>query len=287
MDEAICRIGIISDSHAGIHHDGGWNQPVWIGGEETLFERLGKWRVANKVDFVIHCGDVAEPGSIGKGIELLAGLGCPVAAVRGNHDIMSPIQYGEWQRELSPHPQVQFGDSVFENELCDVVLLNNQWFDRRNTPQWHWETSPVGWLDDTQLNWLETVLAARTDRPAIVVVHYPLDMTPPYPIPKEFAKHNEEYSRKLNEIFDRHDRVKLVASGHFHCTTDRKTGERLHVTTAAFSEAPFQVRLIEISRTKLQVKTDQLYQTGDPVCPDPAKNHLNGYGQEYTLDVKP
>lgn len=167
MEQTLCKIGVLTDSHVGIRQDNGWNQPVWVGGEETLFERLSEWKAANNVDFFIHCGDVAEPGSTKKAIRLLASLGCPVAAVRGNHDIIAPACYKDWRDGLLPYPTLQFGDSVFENEHCDVILLNNQWFDSNSKPQWHWETSPVGWLNDGQLNWLDSALASRKDRSTV------------------------------------------------------------------------------------------------------------------------
>lgn len=283
MEEVLCRIGIISDTHVGIQHDGGWNQPVWLGGEETLFPRLEQWRSANNVDFIIHCGDVAEPDSIEQGVRLLDSLGCPVAAVRGNHDIMQPIHYEGWRNELSGSTNTQFGDSVFENEHCDVFLLNNQWFDAKNTAQWHWEVSPVGWLNSGQLNWLDQSLSQRDDKPAIVVVHYPLGIVPPYRIPPEFKKHNLEYERTLNELFDRHERVKIVASGHFHRTSTQDLDKRLHLTTAAFSEAPFQVRVLEIAHSRLNVRTEDLHQRGDPVSPMPHKRFLNGDGKAYEV----
>jgi hypothetical protein len=143
----------------------------------------------------------------------------------------------------------------------------------------------VGCLDEKQLEWLDAVLAARTDRPAIVVLHYPLDITPPYRLPPGFTKLNDEYSRKLHEIFDKHDRVKIVASGHFHCTTTNQVGGRLHLTTAAFSEAPFQVRLLEVTHSKITVKTVELHDPSDRVAPVQSKRHLNGTNQEFSIPL--
>ena len=281
-----CKIGIIADSHIGISHDGGWNQPIWRGreGEEILFSRLREWRIQNQVDFIIHCGDIAEPHAIRRGVNLLNSLGCPVASVRGNHDITQPAHYTDWSKNVPRAANLHFADSVYENEFCDVVLLNNQWIDRQGKPQWHWETAPVGWMNDQQLVWLDGVLGQRNDRPAIVVMHYPLDIIPPYPISEAGRKAHEEYCQKVNEILDRHERVKLVASGHFHCTTNPVTPSgRMHLTTAAFTEAPFQVRLVEIYSDRMTIETHQLHQPGDPVSPRPERRHLNGDNLTHTV----
>jgi hypothetical protein len=87
----------------------------------------------------------------------------------------------------------------------------------------------------------------------------------------------------MHDIFDRHPRVKIVNSGHFHCNTTRIVSSRLHLTTAAFSYAPFQVRLLEVFDSKIRVSTEHILKSDDPLQVDIRKLHLIGDGCSYEI----
>lgn len=114
-------------------------------------------------------------------------------------------------------------------------------------------------------------------------MHYLLDSTPPCAILDKFFQHNQEFSKKMHDIFDRHPRVKIVTYGHFHSNTTRIVSNRLHLTSTAFSKAPFQVRLLEVFDSEIRVNTEHLLKSDDPLQVELSKLHLIGDGRSYEI----
>ena len=50
--------------------------------------------------------------------------------------------------------------------------------------------------------------------------------------------------RLLRELLERHPRVRVVATGHNHCTVAHRYGTRVHLSTSSLIEPPFDFRLL-------------------------------------------
>jgi 3',5'-cyclic-AMP phosphodiesterase len=69
-----------------------------------------------------------------------------------------------------------------------------------------------GELDNASLEWLDTVLAASTTRPALLFLHHPPFITGIVHMDVQNLRNADD----LAGILNRHPRVRLVAAGHVH-----------------------------------------------------------------------
>ncbi len=264
------RIAYLTDSHLGADGRGYHQQACWVGGLKTIMRRLGDLLCEHEVDLVIHGGDMVDDARtelIGPALDQLAALGRPVLGCLGNHDVCAPDAMALWTNEVGRHAGITLADAHREFDECDVYVLNNYWDDGRG-PVLYWDPAPPyryqPCVTDEQLAWLDSHLAKRHDRLAIIAVHTQLDRVPASD-PRLHDYIPRAYPAALNELFDRHRHVRLVLSGHCHVTALADHGQRVHLTTAATCEIPFHVRLIEIHDRGINVETHELGPAPDDV----------------------
>ncbi len=169
---------------------------------ERLVEEIN--RLPAQLDFVLHTGDVAGQLSasedyhyIGK---VLSAIRYPICYVPGNHDV------GEaFQRVLLGRSGAY--DHVFEQKGVQIVCL-----DSNGTQPPH-----SGWLDEAQLEWLESICAAQDERPLVVVLHH-------HPFPMgvrwmdEVGLLNGEAMHQI--LLKARQRLRGVFFGHVHYAMD-------------------------------------------------------------------
>jgi len=132
-------------------------------------------------------------------LHLLRPLELPLAVIPGNHDARAPMRLAFPQQ---PYARRE-GAAHFLREVgpLDLVFLDS--------------TVPgeaYGTLDDVALAWLETILAAAPQRPAILFLHHPPFVTGI----AHMDRQNLRNASALAAIVARHARVRLVAAGHVH-----------------------------------------------------------------------
>lgn len=257
------RIAYFTDIHLGASGNGYHMQPYWIAGGTDLMTRFSQWVHDNAVELVICGGDLVEhpeESAVRDGVERLADLGKPVLIALGNHDLASPEAWNLWQRVVDGQDRVTLADDHLELDDSDLYLLNNHW-DDGDGPGMYWDPAPPyrhqPCLADAQLDWLDKRFTRHHDRPAIVVVHSQLDPVPPN-APKLEDYIPPEYPTRLNAVLDKHPHCRLVLTGHCHVTTAAGHGQRVHLTTGALGEAPYEFRLLEVTERVIAVSTETL-----------------------------
>jgi 3',5'-cyclic-AMP phosphodiesterase len=134
--------------------------------------------------------------------ELLAPLKIQFAAIPGNHDsrelmraALPGLGYAQTNGALN---------SVRKIGEADIVLLDS------SVPG-----AAHGELDNASLEWLDTVLAASTTRPALLFLHHPPFITGI----THMDVQNLRNAADLAALIRKHPRVRLVAAGHVHRAT--------------------------------------------------------------------
>lgn len=164
---------------------------------------LAAWPV--KPAAIIVNGDLALkeglPGdyaTLGKTINPLRAL-APVHLNLGNHDARENFWQGlpADDAKSKPVPQRQCG--VFESARANWFLLDS--LDKTN--------STLGKLGAAQLEWLSCELAARSDKPAIIVSHHNLQ-TPGWVDGLKLE------TTAVEELFAQHRQIKAFIFGHTH-----------------------------------------------------------------------
>jgi Icc protein len=153
-------------------------------------------------DLVVISGDLADTpteAEYGRLKGLLAELKFPFVAIPGNHDSR------ELMRAAFPeHPYATPSGPLNQHirlEALDLLLLDS------SVP-----AEPQGELEKPTLEWLETMLSAWPDRPALLFLHHPPFLTGI----GHMDRQNLRNAADLAPIIKRHPRVQLIASGHVH-----------------------------------------------------------------------
>lgn len=153
-------------------------------------------------DFVVISGDLADTPTSEEYQHLerlLAPLKLPFASVPGNHD----------SRELmrTAYPSSSYASASgplnqkIEVNALDLMLLDSSVHGK-----------PHGELEEGTLQWLDAMLAASRDRPALLFLHHPPFKTGIWHMDRQNLLNASEFA----PILRRHPRVQLVATGHVH-----------------------------------------------------------------------
>jgi 3',5'-cyclic-AMP phosphodiesterase len=130
---------------------------------------------------------------------LLSSLTLPLLVIPGNHDNREEFRraFADQKYAANTGPANQ----LVRVEDVDLVLLDS------SVPG-----KPHGFLDVSTLDWLASVLALSSARPAFVFLHHPPFRTGI----AHMDRQNLHNADDLVAIIGRHPRVQLVACGHVH-----------------------------------------------------------------------
>jgi calcineurin-like phosphoesterase family protein len=245
-------------------------QPFWRGEAGVLFDRIG--RAAEQSDAIVFTGDATHGGGkaeAGLFFDLLAkaARGKPVFMVLGNHDVVNPRWKEHFYDQAGRFSNITIADGIYPLGDIDVLLMHCGYVtaDNRVEPGWHPEIFPMPGLSDESAAQFDAALAAGT-RPIIAATHCPTHLLPPSA--SGFAGYvgsgMDDYRAKLNGLLDRHPQVRCMLSGHIHFNSSRVYGNgRVHQSLASVAEYPCQVRLVEMTPTKLESRLINLAAESD------------------------
>jgi Icc protein len=159
-----------------------------------------------RVDFVLHTGDVwndpQSPDDYSDAKSIFDQFKYPVYYLPGNHDNVRDLQ-----RILCGRDPLEPFDYQFESNGVQVVCL-----DSNGTTPPH-----SGWVDDKQLQWLDSVCTLDDNRPLVVALHHhPILLDVPW-IDRLAVLNGESFHSILLKA--RH-RLRGVFYGHIHHTVD-------------------------------------------------------------------
>src|SRR6185295_13880231 len=130
---------------------------------------------------------------------LLAPLKLPFASVPGNHDSR------ELMRTAYPSASYAFASGPLNQKIeingLDLLLLDSSVHGK-----------PHGELEEATLVWLDAMLAASRDRPALLFLHHPPFKTGIWHMDRQNLLNASEFA----PIMQRHPRVQFLATGHVH-----------------------------------------------------------------------
>jgi 3',5'-cyclic-AMP phosphodiesterase len=156
-------------------------------------------------DFVVISGDLADtpnPEEYEHLKRLLAPLRWPFAGIPGNHDSR------ELMRAAFPSARYAFASGALNQKIevgsLDLLLLDS------SVPG-----KPQGLLEAPTLQWLDAALASSADRPAVLFLHHPPFIAGIWHMDRQNLRNADD----LAAIVRRHERVRIVATGHVHRAT--------------------------------------------------------------------
>lgn len=146
------------------------------------------------VNSIFHTGDLAQapvPETYETYINFMNSLGVPYYQIPGNHD----------KAEFFPFHHNQNQVHAIKIGFWTVILLNSA-----VKGQVH------GWIEDEQLQQLDTLLAEHKNQHIIITCHHhPLEMDSRW-----IDNHKLKNSESFCEIFKKYSNIKMVLFGHVH-----------------------------------------------------------------------
>ncbi|MFA6929255.1 MAG: metallophosphoesterase [Lentisphaeria bacterium] len=246
----------LADTHIGGSDVQGYRQQErYLRYVNELFHLLSEWLNQHpEVLFLIHGGDLVDDGTPENILltrDLFATLPLPCYLSLGNHDLTCANSLSQWL-QLAPDffPQRQADYSLMREDIR-LDFLCAQW---GNKPcLWDPSEEQIPTFTDQQLALLRNGLEGKR---RILITHAPpcgLPATqtglqnPLHPPAGNFQTVLENLAKEL--------KLDLILGAHNHMDLAVKSDPAFFVTTAAFTETPFEFKLFEITKDILSMCT--------------------------------
>ncbi|HOX38900.1 MAG TPA: metallophosphoesterase [Candidatus Brocadiia bacterium] len=290
------RLIYFTDTHIGAGADAWGQQPTCAHLLPQLLSRLREWLIRNPADLVLHGGDCTDAGNADQRryeLEFARSLPVPFRICLGNHDLRRPDSLGGWLsecREFFGENATSGGDYVVDLGPAALIVLTTRWQRQTVAPGFHWPDEGVMWasFSDEQYEWLENRLERLRGRPAILAMHETLNPLPPRLTGLTEAIHAPPgpHIQRMRDFINSHPQVRLVLSGHCHATCATRDGGCVLLTTSAFFEPPFQVRVITVSEGQIEATIAYPIDIGDlDVRIDEGKRWSAGQWEDWTARI--
>jgi hypothetical protein len=235
-------------------------QPFWRGESKTLFTRLGQ--VIQKTDAIVFTGDATHGGGRAEAALFfehlsIAAADKPVFMVLGNHDVVNPAYADHFYHQAQQYKNIRFTDGTHPLGPIDVLIMQAGYVsaDHKVTNGWDSKIFPVPGISDESLTQLGAALAVNPDRPVVALTHCPTHFLPPTAagFAPFVAPGMEAYRHRVNGLLDAHPRVKCLLAGHIHFNSVHVAPNgRVHQSLASFGEYPCQVRVVDVTSSKIE-----------------------------------
>ena len=268
------RFVYLTDTHIGATNTAGYRQqPRYADQLPVLLACLDDWIRAQEepVAFMLHGGDMVETASpvLVQAAAATFRLSVPVYLSLGNHDLTTRSALDLWLQEAPEFfPE---GDPAF--------TLSGEGWHLHVVPS-HWCDIPYFWEDTQQprilpehLARLEVALAAETRATHLLCTHAEIVGVPPEQTGFDMPYHAPPPGLRdeVRDLIARYPQIKGVLGGHSHINTHGLVAQAHAVTASAFTETPFEFKLVEVTRDQLRMQTVSLLSAA-------------GFGTDYRWD---
>jgi predicted phosphodiesterase len=258
------RFGIISDLHIALPETIE-NNPhrfhlveVSIPALEAALAHL----ISLDLDFLLLPGDLTQDGEIVNHQWLanrLAKLPFPTYVIPGNHDVPDLIAT-KTTIALKDFPSYyhEYGYQNKQQLYYSKEILPGVQLIALNSNNFNAEGKQIGYLDKTQLCWLEETLTTLEDKLVLVTIHHNIIEHFPqqkyHPLGQRYMLDN---AANLLEILQKH-RVKVIFTGHLHVQDIALSQNICEICTGSLVSYPHPYRVVEINNEdrNLQIKVE-------------------------------
>lgn len=247
------RFGIISDLHIALPETIE-NNPhrfhlveVSIPALEAALAHL----ISLDLDFLLLPGDLTQDGEIVNHQWLanrLAKLPFPTYVIPGNHDVPDLIAT-ETTIALKDFPSYyhEYGYQNKQQLYYSKEILPGVQLIALNSNNFNAEGKQIGYLDETQICWLEETLTTLEDKLVLVTIHH--NIIEHFPKQKYHplgARYMLDNAATLLETLQKHQ-VKLIFTGHLHVQDIARWQNIYEICTGSLVSYPHPYRVVELN----------------------------------------
>ncbi len=262
--EAMTRFVCITDSHWGVEksvfNDVNYHvQEGYPERAEEIIDALASYIKAEKIDFVIHCGDIINAASaelIKKALEMFSCLPVPMYLCLGNHDVADP-EAKDWWLQYAPgfFPERELNFTLNCDD-CSIHIVPNQW----GEGVYEWISDQTASLLPQQKEFLEDALSRDTDRLHFIVTHSQVHAIDAAQVGPFMARHCPDgaFTAYFAGLTKQHPHLRAVIAGHTHHNMYVLHENCHYVTTSSLLEAPFDCKVFTIDGKHIDMHTHSL-----------------------------
>ncbi len=287
------KVLYLTDTHFGAP-EGAWGQqPTHPHLVPQLLTDLSEWIKVNPADLVLHGGDCIDAGTVEQQrafCKIAQAFSVPFKVCLGNHDLRTPESLLHWLKDypaLFGEQVTATGDYVVDFGPAALVVVTNCWGPETRH---YWPEDGLQWagLSHDQYRWLNHQMKRLGGKSVILALHETLFPLPPRLTGQDLPIHDPPgpHVKKIRAFIEAHRRIRLVLSGHCHATCKTYDNRCVHLTTAAYFEPPFQVRIITVGEATIDVTVAHPVDVNRyPVRIDEKKLWSAGRWQDWTVSV--
>jgi hypothetical protein len=268
------RFIFLTDTHLGAANDEGYRQqPRYVDRLPDLLHCLDTWirKQDEPVAFILHGGDMVDMASqplLEAAAEAFR-LSVPVYLSLGNHDLTTPDALDRW---LHTAPEFFPGEDpafTLSGEGWQLHVVPSQWGDI----PYFWDEVQRPHILPAHLARLEAALLAEPEMAHLLCTHAEVVAVPPDQTGFDDLYHapSPDLRSIVVDLVERYPQIKGVFGGHSHINTRGTVAHAHGITASAFTETPFEFKLIEITRERFAMQTIALLP------------HI-GFGADYRWD---
>lgn len=282
------RFLFVTDTHIGANPVGFHRQPAYPEKSESLLAALRDVIVRERIDFVLHGGDLVDrctPELLREAKRQLA-YPVPVHLSIGNHDLDRTDAAQLW---LTEAPEL-FADGAMQYSVRYpefwLHVVPNQW--EPGIP-YFWRTKQVPFFLEEQFPQLEEALNREPDAVHLLAIHNPVFGVPTGQSGLERVVHEiaPEFRETVLGLLRKYPQIKAVFSGHNHINTLIHTEESVFVSGSSFVETPFEYKVVDVTQEGMRIETRRLPDEALDFKPDYDESiaFVQGREQDRMLEI--
>ena len=242
-----------------------------------------------ELDFLLLPGDLTQDGEKANHQWLanrLGKLSFPTYVIPGNHDVpyLFPtetcIGFKDFPKYYQDYGYQNTDQLYYTQEVLpgvQLIALNSNTFDS--------DGEQIGYLDDEQLIWLESVLKATSNKLVLLTIHHNIIEHLPqqsnHPLGKRYILDNRIAVLHLLQKYG----VKFIFTGHLHVQDIAEFEGIYEICTGSMVSYPHPYRIIEVAskennKTEIKIQSHQIKSI-------PGWENLAEQSREYLGDRSP
>jgi 3',5'-cyclic AMP phosphodiesterase CpdA len=254
------RFIYLCDTHHGKREDAYCQQKPYAAKNEELFYLLAQFIKSQpaKIDFVLNGGDLLNKTNLTciKEIQTFhQSLGVPVYLCLGNHDLSQKNALDVW---LKSAPELFLDDKpefTITDDKCALHVIPNHW----DEVEYFCDGTQIPYFCQAQIKFLDKAIEANKNKTQVLAIHAPVLGIPIEQTGLSEIIHTSwgDFGKKIIALV-KTKKIRLVLSAHSHINSCQVKNDCTWVSGSAFSEVPFDFKVIEVTNKGIQIKTENL-----------------------------
>jgi 3',5'-cyclic AMP phosphodiesterase CpdA len=253
------RFLFLTDTHLGANPMGYQQQRGYPEKLAELLARLDEYILqAGDIDFVLHGGDLVDECRLDLLREsvLRFKFSVPHYLCLGNHDLTQADAAAKWIE----HAPGFFRDQAVHFEIPGesiVHVVPNHW----DETDYYWQQVQKPRFAAEQISRIAQVIEQHPTRTHVLCTHSPCFGIAPEQTGFQDPYHEPDraFRESILALVERYPQIRCVLAGHNHINSLTRVQDTVFVTGSAFTETPFEFKVIQVEGGRVSVRTLNLF----------------------------